>query len=414
MRPGLTSPRSGAPMLAGRTVLQIIPELNAGGAERTAIDIAGALADAGARALVASEGGRLVGQLQARGGNWIPFPASTKNPLKMAFNVQRLRKIMRDEGVDLIHARSRAPAWSALGAARSLNIPFATTYHGAYSGLSALKTLYNSVMARGDCVIANSHFTAARIADLFPASCDRLVVIHRGCDLQAFAPDSVDAGRVQKLRAQWGVAPQERVVLLAARLTAWKGQRVLIDSARILADRGYGDVRFILAGDAQGRTGYEAELDAQIAGAGLTGIVRRVGHCEDMPAAFLAASAVVVASTLPEAFGRSAVEAQAMGAPVIVTDIGAVPETVLAPPQAPGHARTGWRIPPDDFLAMANSLAHALDMAPAQREALALRARQHVEAHFSLQKMCASTLEVYAALIEGRAPGSTIKAPDSQ
>ena len=133
-----------------------------------------------------------------------------------------------------------------------------------------------------------------------------------------------------------------------------------------------------------------------------------------MPAAFLAASAVVVASTLPEAFGRSAVEAQAMGAPVIVTDIGAVPETVLAPPQAPGHARTGWRIPPDDFLAMANSLAHALDMAPAQREALALRARQHVEAHFSLQKMCASTLEVYAALIEGRAPGSTIKAPDSQ
>lgn len=402
MRPGLTSPRSGASILAGKTVLQIIPELNAGGAERTAIDIAGALADMGARALVASEGGRLVSQLQARGGVWIPFPASTKNPLKMALNVRRLRKIMCDEGVDLIHARSRAPAWSALGAARSLNIPFSTTYHGAYSGLGAFKTLYNSVMARGDCVIANSHFTAARIADLFPASRDRLVVIHRGCDLQAFAPDSVDAGRVQKLRAQWGVEPQERVVLLAARLTAWKGQRVLIDAARILADRGYGDVRFILAGDAQGRTGYVAELDAQIAGAGLTEIVRRVGHCEDMPAAFLAASVVVVASTLPEAFGRSAVEAQAMGAPVIVTDIGAVPETVLAPPQAPGHARTGWRIPPDDFLAMANSLAHALDMQPARREALALRARQHVEAHFSLQKMCSSTLEVYAALIERR------------
>ena len=404
MRPGLISPRSGASMLAGKTVLQIIPELNAGGAERTTIDIAGALVNAGARALVASEGGRLVGQLQARGGVWIPFPARTKNPLKMALNVQRLKSIMRAEGVDLVHARSRAPAWSALGAARSLKIPFATTYHGAYSGGNALKTLYNSVMARGDCVIANSHFTAARIADLFPASCDRLVVIHRGCDLQAFAPDSVDAGRVQKLRAQWGVEPQQRVVLLAARLTAWKGQRVLIDSARILADRGYGDVRFILAGDAQGRTGYEAELDAQIARSGLSGIVRRVGHCEDMPAAFLAASAVMVASILPEAFGRSAVEAQAMGAPVIVTDIGAVPETVLAPPQAPGHARTGWRIPAGDFLAMANSLAHALDMQPAQRDALALRARQHVEAHFSLQKMCASTLEVYAALIEGRAP----------
>lgn len=404
MRPGLTSPRSGASLLAGRTVLQIIPELNAGGAERTAIDIAAALADVGARALIASEGGRLVSELQARGGVWIPFPASTKNPLKMALNVQRLKKVMRDEGVDLIHARSRAPAWSALGAARALKIPFATTYHGAYSGLSAFKTLYNSVMARGDCVIANSRFTAARIADLFPESAERIVVIHRGCDLRAFSPAAIDAARVQKLRAQWGVEPDERVVLLAARLTAWKGQRVLIDSARILVDRGYADVRFILAGDAQGRTGYEAELDAQIARSGLTGIVRRVGHCEDMPAAFLAASAVVVASTLPEAFGRSAVEAQAMGAPVVVTDIGAVPETVLAPPQSPGHARTGWRIPPDDFLAMANSLAHVLDMQASGRDALALRARAHVEAHFSLPRMCASTLEVYCALLEGRAP----------
>ena len=404
MRPGLTSPRSGASILAGRTVLQIIPELNAGGAERTAVDIAAALAEVGARALVASEGGRLVSELQALGGVWIPFPARTKNPLKMALNVRRLKAIMREEGVDIIHARSRAPAWSALGAARALKTPFVTTYHGAYSGHSNLKTHYNSIMARGDCVIANSHFTANSIAALYPASRERIVVIHRGADLRAFAPEAVDIGRVQKLRAQWGVEPEDRVVLLAARLTAWKGQRVLIDSARILADRGYGDVRFILAGDEQGRSGYVAELDEKIARTGLSGIVRRVGHCADMPAAFLAASSVVVASTLPEAFGRSAVEAQAMGAPVIVTDIGAVPETVLAPPQTPAHARTGWRIPPDDFLAMANAIAHTLDMQASQRDALALRARKHVEAHFSLQKMCASTLEVYCALLEGRAP----------
>jgi glycosyltransferase involved in cell wall biosynthesis len=404
MRPGLTSPRSGASILAGRTVLQIIPELNAGGAERTAVDIAAALAEVGARALVASEGGRLVSELQALGGVWIPFPARTKNPLKMALNVRRLKAIMREEGVDIIHARSRAPAWSALGAARALKTPFVTTYHGAYSGHSNLKTHYNSIMARGDCVIANSHFTASRIVELYPASAERIVVIHRGADLRAFAPESVDISRVQRLRAQWGLEPQDRVVLLAARLTAWKGQRVLIDAARILADRGYGDVRFILAGDEQGRTGYVAELDEKIARAGLSGIVRRVGHCEDMPAAFMTASAVVVASTLPEAFGRSAVEAQAMGAPVIVTDIGAVPETVLSPPQAPAHSRTGWRIPPDDFLAMANSIAHTLDIQASQRDALALRARQHVEAHFSLQKMCASTLEVYCALLEGRTP----------
>ena len=141
-------------------MLQIIPELEAGGAERTTVDIAEGLAQAGVRALVATTGGRLVGELQAKGGVWIPFPAATKNPLRMAMNVGRLVRILKEERVDLIHARSRAPAWVALAAARSAGIGLVTTYHGAYSGLSAPKLLYNSVMARGDVVIANSHFTA--------------------------------------------------------------------------------------------------------------------------------------------------------------------------------------------------------------------------------------------------------------
>ncbi|MFZ9500551.1 MAG: glycosyltransferase family 4 protein [Beijerinckiaceae bacterium] len=405
MRPGLISPRSGASVLTGRTILQIIPELNAGGAERTAIDVAAALAQAGARALVASEGGRLVSELQALGGVWIPFPARTKNPISMALNVGRLKDVIAREGVDLVHARSRAPAWSALGATRSLRKPFVTTYHGAYGARSQIKAFYNSVMARGDVVIANSHYTARLIESAYPESAGRIIAIHRGADLRAFAPDAVHPARVQKLRAQWGVQPDERVVLLAARLTAWKGQRVLIEAARILSgDASLRDVRYVLAGDPQGRAGYVRELDQQIAEAGLAGVVLRVGHCEDMPAAFLAADCVVVASTEPEAFGRSAVEAQAMGAPVVVTDIGAVPETVLAPPETPDDARTGWRIPPNDAPALARSVAHALSLGASQRDALALRARGHVEAHFSLPKMCAQTLEIYAALLEGRRP----------
>jgi glycosyltransferase involved in cell wall biosynthesis len=390
----------GRTILAGRTVLQIIPRLDAGGAERTTIDIAAALAEAGARPLVACEGGRLVSELQAKGGVWVPFPAGTKNPLKMAINVRRLADIVAAEQVDILHARSRAPAWVALGAARRTQTPFVTTYHGAYAGGSKLKLLYNSVMARGDVVIANSAYTAGLIANAYGFARERTAIIHRGADLRHFSRAAVDTARVQKMRKSWKVAPEERVVLLAARLTGWKGQKVLIEAARLLTARGVTDVRFILAGDDQGRTGYVRELDAAIEKAGLQGIVMRVGHVADMPAALAAATALAVPSTEPEAFGRSAVEAQAMGTPVVVTDLGAVPETVLSPPSVRGDQRTGWTIPPNDPQALADTLEAILAMGAAARDALAERARAHVEAAFGLERMCGRTLEIYARLLE--------------
>ncbi len=405
MRPGAISPfqDSGGSSLSGRTILQIIPQLDAGGAERTTIDIADALTQAGARALVASEGGRLVSELQAKGGWWIPFPARTKNPLRMLINVGRLEQLLRDEQVDIVHARSRAPAWVALGAVRRSKTPLVTTYHGAYSGTTAFKNFYNSVMARGDMVIANSAFTGDRIAQLHPFAAPRIRVIPRGTDFNKFAPRAVDPVRVQHLRQAWGVESDQRIVLLAARLTGWKGQKILIEAARQLRDGGLRDVCFVLAGDAQGRDGYVKELRAQIDAAGLKGVVRLVGHVGDMPAAFLASSVVTVASTEPEAFGRSAVEAQAMGAPVVVTDLGAVPETVLAPPDVSPQERTGWRIPPGDATALAQALRHVLEMGATARDALSARARAHVVGQFSLERMCQDTLEVYRSLLE--APG---------
>ncbi len=393
--------RSDRASLSGRTVLQIIPRLDAGGAERTAIDVAAALVRVGARALVASEGGRLASELQAVGGLLAPFPAATKNPLAMAANVPRLARLIVEEGVDLVHARSRAPAWVALGACRRTGRPFVTTYHGAYSGRSGLKLLYNSVMARGDVVIANSQFTADEIARLYPFARARLRVIPRGADLARFAPSAVERTRVARLREAWGVAPHERVVLVAARLTEWKGQKVLIEAARLLKARGLDDVRYVLAGDAQGREGYARELDALIDGTGLKGIVARVGHCADMPAALVAASVVAVPSTAPEAFGRSAVEAQAMGAMVVVSDSGAAAETVLAPPQTSAQLRTGWRAPPGDAPALAEALQGALALGATAREAVAQRARAHVERHFSLEQMTQDTLAAYLSVLGG-------------
>ncbi|MGL4729549.1 MAG: glycosyltransferase family 4 protein, partial [Bosea sp. (in: a-proteobacteria)] len=384
-----------------RTILQIIPTLDAGGAERTTLDIAEGLTRIGARALVASEGGRLVGELQAKGGIWLPFPAADKKPWSMAMNIRRLSKLCAQEKVDLVHARSRAPAWVALASSRGMKLPFVTTYHGSYNTRSAVKTLYNSVMARGDVVIANSYFTADLVAKHHPFARPRLRVIHRGTNLEAYAPAMVAPERVQKLRAEWGVESHQRLVLLPGRLTSWKGQTVLIEAAKQLVDGGLTDTVFILAGDHQGRDDFVKKLDTMIVQNALEAVVKRVGHCTDMPAAYLAASVVTVPSTDPEAFGRVAVESQAMGTPVVVSDHGAVPETVLAPPQVMAHLRTGWRVKPGDAGELAAGIAEALALRPSQRDALAIRARSHVEQHFSLDHMVAETLDVYTALLGG-------------
>lgn len=394
-------PQSPAHALSGRTILQIIPTLDAGGAERTTLDIAEGLTMIGARALVVSEGGRLVGELQAKGGVWLPFPAADKNPLRMALNIRRLARLCVAEKVDLIHARSRAPAWVALAVSRALKKPFVTTYHGSYAGRSVVKVLYNSVMARGDVVIANSHFTADLIANAHPFARPRIRVIHRGTNMADYAAGAVAPERVEKLRASWGIEPHQRIVLLPGRLTSWKGQMVLIEAAKILHEGGLSDTVFVLAGDHQGRDDYVKKLDTAIVRHALETVVKRVGHCTDMPAAYLAASVVTVPSTDPEAFGRVAVEAQAMGVPVVVSDHGAVPETVLAPPQCIVQQRTGWRVTPGDAAALAAGIGEALQLRPSSRDTLAARARAHVESLFSLDHMVSETLDVYTALLGG-------------
>ncbi len=390
------------PDLTGRTVLQIVPDLEAGGAERTTVDIAAALVAAGARALVATTGGRLVPELESLGGEHIAFPAATKNPARILANAGALAAIIRREGVDLIHARSRAPAWSALIAARRTGIPFVTTYHGAYRSVGRLKNAYNGVMARGDVVIANSGFTERLVLDRHPQARGRTEIVYRGTDLSRFDPEAVDEGRVAALRKAWALAEDRRIVLLPARLTAWKGQEVLIDAAGYLAAAGRMDFDVVLAGDEQGRTGYRDRLVDRMLKAGLGHRVRIVGHCEDVPAAMKLADVVATPSTEPEAFGRSAAEAQAMARPVVVSDIGAVRETVLAPPEAAEEARTGWRVPPGDAVALARALSAALDLSPEARAAMGARGRAHVLERFSLEAMTSQTLSIYARLLSDR------------
>ena len=225
-------------------------------------------------------------------------------------------------------------------------VPFVTTYHGIYGETNALKRLYNSVMVRGAAVIANSRYTADLIRARYGTAADKIDVIPRGTDLDRFDPKNVDPVRRNALRQAWGIGRDKRIVLNLARLTGWKGQRVLIEAAALPPLAGREDIVFVLAGDAQGRDDYRAELERLIEARGLNGRVNIVGHCDDAPAAFAIADVAVIASTEPEAFGRTAVEAAAMGVPVVATALGATAETVLAPPAVQPGERTGWLVPP--------------------------------------------------------------------
>ncbi len=381
------------------TILQIIPELATGGAELSAIEIAAAVVRAGGRAIVLSEGGRMADRLAAVGGELVIFPAATKNPMKLLANATASERIARKENVDLIHARSRAPAWSALIAARRAKLPFVTTYHGIYNEKGRAKRLYNSVMARGDIVIANSRYTADIVKKRYATPEERIRVIYRGVDLDAFDPAVVSAERVKNLRDKWGVTDSQRIILHAARLTKWKGQGDVIAAAARIRDK-VRDCVFILAGDAQGRDDYRQGLLDQIASAGLEGIVRLVGHVDDIPAAFAASHIAFVASNEPEAFGRAAAEAQAMACPVISTNIGAPPETVLAPPRVAESDRTGWLVAPSDIDNYESVLLEALSLDDASRAEIGARARSHVMEMFSTFKMQRLTLAVYDELLK--------------
>ncbi|MFQ5955371.1 MAG: glycosyltransferase family 4 protein [Kiloniellales bacterium] len=370
-------------------VLQVLPGLGTGGAERSTIDVAEALTAAGGTAIVASGGGPLVAELVRAGATHVPLPAHSKNPWVMARNALRLAGLIDAYGVEIVHARSRAPAWSAWVAARRTGRPFVTTFHGTYNFGNPAKRWYNSIMTRGERVIANSGFIAAHIQANYRVDAARIRVIPRGIDLGRFDPDRVASERVRRLAAEWALPEDAPVVMLPGRLARWKGQAVLIDA---IAALGHRDLCCLLVGAEQRRTGYRQELEARISRLGLDPVVRIAGHCDDMPAAYLLADVVVSASTDPEAFGRVAVEAQAMGRPLIATAHGGAAETVI-------DGETGWLVPPGDAESLAQAIDRALALDDWMRQAMARQAVTHARASYGRDLMCARTIAVYRELL---------------
>ncbi len=356
--------------------------------------MASAINRAGGLALVASAGGRLEPDLEAAGGELIKLPLATKNPFVALINALRLARVIQKRRVDVVHARSRAPAWSAWIAAKLTRTPFLTTFHGIYNARSAPKRFYNSIMAKGDLVIANSEYTREHILYHFRTPPERVIAIPRGADLSVFDLQAVQAEDIAAQRAAWHVAVGDArcVVIAPARLTRWKGQLVLIEAAAELLKRRPGAMRLIFAGDAQGRTNYADAMQGAIDAAGLQEAVSIVGHLRNMPLAFAASDIAVFPVIEPEAFGRGAVEAQAMGVPVIASNLGGFTETVV-------EGETGYLVPPGSASALAAALERMIDAGASARAAMGAQGRKRVRALYSTEALQAATMAVYQHLL---------------
>jgi glycosyltransferase involved in cell wall biosynthesis len=379
----------------GPVVLQVLPALDEGGAERGTVDLARYLIGHGWRALVASSGGAAQDELEDLGAQCLWLPAHSKNPFTIRANIRRLQRLIRQHKVELVHARSRAPAWSAYYAARRCRVPFVTTFHGVYLGSDGLfKRRYNAIMARGERVIAISQYVADHVRARFAVPPERLRMIPRGVDTTEFDPAAVSEERCAALAERWQLAPDTKVLMLPGRVVRRKGHTLLLRAIERLPRRSF---VCLMVGEVESGS-YANEVDGLIGAMGLREVVRMVGPCDDMPAALTLADLVVVPSTLaPEPFGRVSVEAQAMGKPVIVTDVGGLGETLMP-------AATGWLVPPDDVDELTRALQLALAMPDDARARLAARARRFVARNFTLEQMGRSTLAVYRELLEGDEP----------
>ena len=378
------------------TVMQVLPALRNGGVERGTVDVARALVAAGWKAVVVSAGGPMVHELARAGATHIELPIGAKNPLKWRSGFDRLVNLAFSHNVDLIHARSRMPAWIAWRTAISRRVPFVTTFHGRYGDSNHVKKLYNSIMIKGDRVIAISQFIAEEITRRYNVTAESLRVIPRGVDLTLHDPDKVSAERMVKLTNEWRLPDGVPVVMLPARVTRWKGHELLIDAlARLKNDI---SLHCLMVGPFEDKERYKTGLESRIAKRGLSPNVHFVGHCNDMPAAYKLADVVVSASLDPEPFGRVIIEAQAMGRPIIATDHGGAAESMV-------DGQTGWLVKPNDVEALAQGIRTALTIPDVERARLSGNAIAHAREHFSREDMCARTLAVYCELL-GLSPGT--------
>ncbi|HEX3710376.1 MAG TPA: glycosyltransferase [Pseudolabrys sp.] len=389
------APRS----LAGATVLQLVPALREDAVGHAAVEIALALLQSGARAIVAGEGGPLAGDLRAFGGEWLPMTLDTANPLRIRSNARALHELIVAERIDIVHAHCAAAAWSALAATHRQPVFLVTSFPDRPSSSSWLGARMARSLARGDRIIAPSSFMSRMMIERYAIPPKRITVIPRAVDTAVFSPAAVSADRIAALRRIWGVLPGMRIVLVPGRVAPWNGQMSVVDAARLIVSGGERNIAFVFAGEDRSNAGYARSLRRRAHTQSIDTLCRFVGHCADMPAALAAADVVVVPALQAPLSGRTVAEAQAMSRPVVATTLGVLPENVLCPPRMRDELRTGWLVRPGNVGEIARATAAALALPATAYDALGARARQFAEFMFSPQSVAAGIRGVYTSLL---------------
>lgn len=373
-----------------KTIMQILPSLKQGGVEVGTIEIATALQKSHMPNIVVSSGGPMVEQLKKIGVKHITLPVQTKNPFKIWKNAKKLAKIAKENNVGLMHVRSRAPAWSVWLTSKKTGIPFIASYHGIYGIKPAIKKVYNRVMLKGLCTIAVSDYVKKHLMDVYHYPENKIHVIHRGADLNRFDPKKITQEKMDRFVEENQIPTDKTIIMLVGRLSKIKGQKELLQALQKMKHH---EVTCLLIGG-KATPEYQQELNALIKALPDETSLKVISLPADkMPLAYAIADIVVSATLIPEAFGRTITEANAMHRIVIAFNHGGPTETIM-------DGKTGFLIPVADTTALARTLDKVLDMTPAQRKKMEAAAAKNTYDHFSIQKMCEKTLKLYKEILK--------------
>lgn len=370
-------------------ILQVLPALMSGGVEREVLDIAEALAKAGYRSFVASSGGRLVTQLYQHGSRHFDLPLCSKNPFTIMKNAISLKNLVKLHDIDIIHAQSRGPAWSSYYASKLSKCHFVTTIHGAHGITGSAKKFYNSVMTRGERVIAVSNFISEYAKSNYKFDHSKLQVVHCGTNVDKFNYENIDKKRIVEIARNLRIPTDKPIIMLPGRLSRSKGHLFLLEAIKLLPSQ---SVTCLFVGDDNGHLSYREELQRKINDYGLDNQVIITSNVSDMPAIYALSDIVACVSTKPEAFGLVSIEAQAMGRMVIATNMGGISETIIP-------NKTGWLIEPNNVEDLVSKISSILKMDLAARFEHANATRKHIEANFSLATMGEKIINIYDEVI---------------
>jgi len=376
-------------------ILQVIPKLGYGGAETGCYDLAHYLPEKNCKSFIVTSGGELIKFIDKKKVKVIRLPVQSKNPLMILFNSIMLIGIILFYNITIVHARSRAPAWSCLLATKLTRRKFVTTFHGTYNFSGKLKKYYNSVMARSDLIIAGSNFIFSHIKENyseFLRSTKKFLVIFRGINVDYFDASTILEINEKKLLEKWEINKEKKILLMPGRLTSWKGQELLIEAINLAKiELGYEAFHVVILGSDQGRELYKKKLIRLTEQYRLTNQIKFIDHCEDMALAYKVSDIVVSASIEPEAFGRVAVEAQSMEKLIIASNIGGSNETII-------NGKTGILFKSGDSKSLCEKIIQAITMDDKLIELIGKEGRKNIIKKFNVEKMCFSTYSEYKRL----------------